>query len=154
MGLLLLMDFEALLDRICTWLVWTNHRKEQEAAYIAMCIQWNSSSPWGYAVKTYTNHPPPIRWKKTRRRPITACGVDTCAKWWARRDITNSQKGPFASRFWNILRRRGRQGGASFLNYRPTTLSLEDTAGRKIHFEAVMIGSICVELNHLIEICK
>ena len=41
---------------------------------------------------------------------------------------------------------------SSFLISRPKSFGLEDTARRKIHFEAMKIESIRVELNHPIAI--
>ena len=41
-----------------------------------------------------------------------------------------------------------------FLISRPKLFGQEDTARRKIQLEAVKIGSIRVELNHPIKICK
>ena len=62
----------------------------------------------------HASHPPPIRWRKTRGRRITACSTEARTERCALKDIKNLQKGA-ASQFWNTLRGSRRHCRAHFL---------------------------------------
>ena len=73
----------------------------------------------------------------------------------APRDLTNSKiRGENFHDFETPYEGEEERRKKAFLISRPKSFGLEDTARRKIQLEAVKIGSIRVELNHPIEICK